>query len=77
MPHYLRTRSHALEQLHSEPQGEPDARARSERTQAGGGAAEPRNPCNAAKDKKAQGTCGDSLSPRFTGLKNMFIPQQG
>ncbi|MBQ7022910.1 MAG: hypothetical protein IJN29_04970, partial [Akkermansia sp.] len=67
-----------MEQLQSEPPGEPNARARKgERTQAGGGAAELRNPCNAVKNNKAQGTCGDSLSPRFTGLKNMFIPQQG
>ena len=34
-------------------------------------------PAMQEKNKKAPGACGDSLSPRFTGLKNMFISGRG
>ena len=60
--------------MYREPPGEPDARARRakelrqvvERQSRG-------TPAMQKKTKKrAQGTCGDSLSPRFTGLKNIL-----
>jgi len=65
-----------LEQLHSEPQGEPDTRARAKELRQVVERQSRGTPAMRQK-KKARGTCGDSLSPRFTGLKLFFYPPAG